>query len=266
MSNHFSKASFLIKCSNEQAVLAQEAISFITEATEEEGEELLSKPQSDYNVLEKLILSMLELHPEFNMEEPTFTVPNSASENYSLELATEVVDGGLCVSHDETIDLNHAIAVTQAILSTFNLPQMVSISAAYVCDKAQVDSFGGVMVVVTKDSSHCLDSYQFAQSMQDSHSAGLQHALCKVTFYHGEHSYDSRYLLSCTTSEKPADVAFALLSGLTEAEPNVDRFVCLSEEDNSGVSLASVEELTAYEFSMFSKVIPLLGTLSQTEA
>ena len=61
-------------------------------------------------------------------------------------------------------------------------------------------------------------------------------------------------------------MAFALLSGLTEAEPNVDRFVCLSEEDNSGVSLASVEELTAYEFSMFSKVIPLLGTLSQTEA
>ncbi|VCZ89263.1 hypothetical protein BANRA_05724 [Klebsiella pneumoniae] len=56
--------------------MAQEAITFVTEAEIAEGERLLDKPLTDCSLTEKLILSIIENHPEYDPSEPSFGQPS----------------------------------------------------------------------------------------------------------------------------------------------------------------------------------------------
>ncbi len=109
-----------------------------------------------------------------------------ARSNYELSFATEVNSSGLSVFHGETIDLDHAICLTTAVLSVFDLPEMVTITAAFTCSKSRTDEFGGMTILVTKDTHYYQDGCQFSRLMNEAHKAGIQYALCKVTHYHGE--------------------------------------------------------------------------------
>ena len=57
--------------------MAQEAITFVTEAEIAEGERLLDKPLADCSLTEKLILSIIENHPEYDPSEPSFGQPSA---------------------------------------------------------------------------------------------------------------------------------------------------------------------------------------------
>lgn len=57
MADNYTQASFIIPCTQEQAKMAQEAITFVTEAEIAEGERLLDKPLTDCSLTEKLIES-----------------------------------------------------------------------------------------------------------------------------------------------------------------------------------------------------------------
>lgn len=70
--------------------MAQEAITFVTEAEIAEGERLLDKPLADCSLTEKLILSIIENHPEYDPSEPSFGQPSCPDCNYELSFATEV--------------------------------------------------------------------------------------------------------------------------------------------------------------------------------
>ncbi|MGR2311410.1 hypothetical protein ACUX6A_27410, partial [Salmonella enterica] len=96
-----------------------------------EGERLIDKPLADCSLTEKLILSIIENHPEYDPSEPSFGQPSCPDCNYELSFATEVNSSGLSVFRGETIDLDHAICLTTAVLSVFDLPEMVTITAAF---------------------------------------------------------------------------------------------------------------------------------------
>ncbi|MGT7661260.1 hypothetical protein ACRW5F_28765 [Escherichia coli] len=87
--------------------------------------------------------------------------------------ATEVNSSGLSVFHGETIDLDHAICLTTAVLSVFDLPEMVTITAAFTCSKSRTDEFGGMTILVTKDTHYYQDGCQFSRLMNEAHKAGM---------------------------------------------------------------------------------------------
>nr|WP_235684278.1 hypothetical protein [Salmonella enterica]AQT23783.1 hypothetical protein [Salmonella enterica subsp. enterica serovar Enteritidis] len=68
MADNYTLASFIIPCTQEQAKMAQEAITFVTEAEIAEGERLIDKPLADCSLTEKLILSIIENHPEYDLQ------------------------------------------------------------------------------------------------------------------------------------------------------------------------------------------------------
>ncbi|HDW0822940.1 TPA: hypothetical protein RK006_004830, partial [Escherichia coli] len=103
MADNYTLASFIIPCTQEQAKMAQEAITFVTEAEIAEGERLIDKPLADCSLTEKLILSIIENHPEYDPSEPSFGQPSCPDCNYELSFATEVNSSGLSVFHGETI-------------------------------------------------------------------------------------------------------------------------------------------------------------------
>ncbi|EBG2148412.1 hypothetical protein FIP36_16845 [Salmonella enterica] len=266
MSQHFTKTSFIIPCSKEQALLAQEAIKFISEAEIKQGEALLSKSDEDCSLLEKLIIRMVKEHPEFNSEAPGFGDPSCPEENLNIELGTKVSEQGLNVFHEESMDVDHAIAITTAVLATFNLPHMVEISAAFVCDKASVDAFGGIVTVVTKERHWLLNRYRFSQTMNKAHADGIQYALCKVTHYQHENSYEACYLLDCKANSSAEAVALERISRLSESQAHMNTYISMDEENNIGLCLKRVCELTAFEYDGICKMIPSFDILCPVTA
>lgn len=260
MANNYTQASFNIPCSIEQAIMAQEAITFITEADIAEGELLLSKPLDNCSLLEILILSIIKNHPDYDPKEPTFGQPSYPEDNYQIELETEVSSNGLAVYHGESLDLDHAIALTTAILSVFNLPHMVTITAAFTCSKPNIDEFGGMTIVVTKDSFEYQDGQQFAQQMNKAHKDGIKYALCKVTHENGDNSYTVSYLMHCKASEIAQDVALIQLASICEYEPD-DGYFLINEAANMSYSLDLVTELSPMDYDMMSKHLPSFDSL-----
>ena len=239
MADNYTLASFIIPCTQEQAKMAQEAITFVTEAEIAEGERLIDKPLADCSLTEKLILSIIENHPEYDPSEPS---------------------SGLSVFHGETIDLDHAICLTTAVLSVFDLPEMVTITAAFTCSKSRTDEFGGMTILVTKDTHYYQDGCQFSRLMNEAHKAGIQYALCKVTHYHGESSYVASYVLSCDVADSAQEVVNRRLKACAGKEPE-DGIYILSEEDNTSLSVELVTELSPLDYDKLSKLLPSLDTL-----
>lgn len=90
--------------------MAQEAITFVTEAEIAEGERLLDKPLADCSLTEKLILSIIENHPEYDPSEPSFGQPSCPDCNYELSFATEVNSSGLSVFMERLLILTMQFA------------------------------------------------------------------------------------------------------------------------------------------------------------
>ena len=90
--------------------MAQEAITFVTEAEIAEGERLLDKPLTDCSLTEKLILSIIENHPEYDPSEPSFGQPSCPDCNYELLFATEVTSSGLAVFMERPLILTMQFA------------------------------------------------------------------------------------------------------------------------------------------------------------
>lgn len=110
MADNYTQASFIIPCTQEQAKMAQEAITFVTEAEIAEGERLLDKPLTDCSLTEKLILSIIENHPEYDPSEPSFGQPSCPDCNYELLFATEVTSSGLAVFMERPLILTMQFA------------------------------------------------------------------------------------------------------------------------------------------------------------
>ena len=268
MANNYTQASFTILCSQEQAQMALDAIAYVTDTDVAEGEHLLSKPVSECSLTELLVLGIIQNHPECDPFEPTFGQSESPEDNYELEIKAEITGKGLAICHDESINLDHAIAVTTAVLSVINLPEMVTINAAFVCDRPRENEFGGATIVVTKDTHHYEEGFNFSRLMNEAHDAGVQYALVKVNQYNHEYTYTQCYLMSCKKSESAYDVARHRLASDESTPDNTgeDGVIILSEEDNTSMALHSVTELMPVVYESLSKLLPSLDELCPVTA
>ncbi|NTZ41095.1 hypothetical protein EXW94_26210 [Enterobacter sp. JMULE2] len=261
MANNYTSASFLIPCSAEQAEIAQEAIAFIVEASPEEGNALLNKSPDTMTVLEKLITRIVLEHPEVDSQDPTFTQPDCPENNLCMELGTEVCNDGLNVFHEQSIDVDVAIAVTTAVLAVFERPEMVVISAAFTCDKPRINEFGGVDVVVTAQGHDYLNRYRYLQTMQQAHLDEVKYALCNVMHYQNERSIPASYLLTYKVTDDARAVALAKLVSMTGSQPGENDYFVLDEEENTSLGLDKVSELTAFEYDGICKLLPSFDSL-----
>lgn len=146
------------------------------------------------------------------------------------------------------------------MLSVFNLPEMVTINAAFVCDRPRENEFGGATIVVTKDTHQYEEGFNFSRLMNEAHDAGVQYALVKVNQYNHEYTYTQCYLMSCKKSESAYDVARHRLASdeSTPDNPGQDGVIILSEEDNTSMALHSVTELMPVVYESLSKLLPSL--------
>ncbi|EDC3150236.1 hypothetical protein KGN64_003323 [Salmonella enterica] len=268
MANNYTQASFTILCSQEQAQMALDAIAYVTDTDVAEGEQLLSKPIPECSLTELLVLGIIQNHPECDPSEPTFGKSESPEDNYELDLLAEITDKGLAICHEESINLDHAIAVTTAVLSVFNLPEMVTINAAFVCDLPRENEFGGATIVVTKDTHHYEEGFNFSRLMNEAHDAGVKYALVKVNQYNHENTYTECYLMSYKASESAYDVARHRLASdeNTSDDPDEDGVIILSEEENTSMALHSATELTPVVYDSLSKLLPSLDELCPVTA
>ena len=90
--------------------MAQEAITFVTEAEIAEGERLIDKPLADCSLTEKLILSIIENHP-LSMTLQSRALGNHPAQTVIMNCRSQqkLTAIGLSSFHGETIDLDHAI-------------------------------------------------------------------------------------------------------------------------------------------------------------
>ncbi|SUI39702.1 Uncharacterised protein [Salmonella enterica subsp. enterica] len=268
MANYYTQASFAILCSQEQAQMALEAIEYVTDTDVAEGENLLSKPVSECSLTELLVLGIIQNHPDYDPSNPTFGQSESPENNYELDFKAEIIGKGLAICHEESINLDHAIAVTTAVLSVFNLPEMVTINAAFVCDRPRENEFGGAIIVVTKDTHHYEEGWNFSCLMNEAHDAGVKYALVKVNQYNHENTYTECYLMIYKASESAYDVARHRLASDENMSnnPDEDGVIILSEEENTSMALHSVTELTPVVYDSLSKLLPSLDELCPVTA
>lgn len=259
MAKDYTSTSFLIPCSAQQASIVQKAITFIVETSPDEGNALLAKSPDTLTVLEKLITRIVQTHPEVvDTQDSTFKDVPFPKVRLNLELDTEITEDGLVVCHEESIYMDAVIALTTAILSEFDLPGMVEISAAYCCD----GEYGGVDAVVTAQGHNYLNRSRYFQTMQQAHLKEVKYALCSVMHYQNESRFAATYLLTCKATEDPYKVALTKLSSIHNAQPvNSDLFI-LSKDENTSIGLDKVTELTAFEYDGICKFLPSIDTLS----
>lgn len=266
MASNSTQASFTILCSQEQAQMALDAIAYVTDTNVSDGQRLLSKPASECSLTELLIMGIIQNHPECDTFEPIFGESESPEDHYELELKAQITVNGLAICHNESINLDHAIAVTTTVLSVFNLPEMVTINAAFICDLPRENEFGGATIVVTKDTHHYEEGFNFSRLMNKAHDAGVQYALVKVNQYNHEYSYTECYLMSCKVSESAHDVARHRLATDAINSDDPDVVTIRSEEDNISMALHSVTELTPVVYESLSKLLPSLDELCPVAA
>jgi len=261
MANNYTQASFLIPCSAEQAALVEQAVLFVQEAAPAEGNALLEKTPDTLTLLEKLIVRIVQEHPEFRPQDPTFTQPDCPEENYILEMAMEITHNGIAIYHEESVDVDVAIGVTTAVLAVFDLPHMVQISAAFTCDKPRLDEFGGLDVVVNAQGYKYLDRHRFLQTMQKAHQDGLKHALCSIVHHNGSDKIEASYLLTCKSTEDARIVALSKLGALPDVIQMNGYFSQPAKGQGVYLKLDKVTELTAFEFDGIRRILPSIDVL-----
>ncbi|MCG0456549.1 hypothetical protein L6R44_10575 [Enterobacter cloacae complex sp. ECC445] len=261
MANNYTSASFLIPCTLEQATIVECAIDFITEGAVDVGNALLKESPDSLTLLQKLIVRIVQEHPEFDSQDPSFTYPGCPDENLLLELATEATASGLMVFHNESIDVDVAIGLTRAVLAVFELPHMVQISAAFTCDSPRLDEFGGVNVVVNAQGYKYLDRHRFLQTMQKAHQDGLKHALCSIVHHNGSDKIEASYLMTCKSTEDARTVALSMLGALPDVIQMNGYFTQPAKGQGVYLKLDKVTELTAFEIDGICRILPSIDVL-----
>lgn len=213
MSDYYTQACFVIPCNTEQAELAIKALDHLKGESKEYVELVIFKADSEISdALDKIIRHCVFNHPEYK-EEPLETL--------MWELDAEVCDEGICVSPDESINTDHASVFTQAILVAFDLPHLVEITAARVCSCMEVDAFGGIAIVVSKDMYRWQDAREFLEAEREAHKEKARYFFCGITEENEASEYPRHFLLKCTGTECPEqklDDIFTNLRGAGKKE------------------------------------------------
>lgn len=265
MSNYFNHVSFIIPCSVAQAEMAVQAVDFIDSHRMAAGYGVFQKELSACTELEVLIRCVAERHPAFNSENPGIMSHLDGETNLPFCVAFSVTEKGLWVFSNESIDITHAIALTQGILAAFNMPIMVEIPVAYTCSEPVTEGFGGGAFMVTKDAVSDNSVGDFIQAERDAFIAQEAYYLVNVTRYKGEQTTDHPYLMNVHNTNVGADLFNMLLLSVASKEGAEDAFISetgyIGIDDQSGIGAGAIRPLTPLEYSVMKAYLPNVSNL-----
>ena len=167
MANDYIKGAFAFALTAEQRVAASIAVDLIPDVLESDDySPSLEQPaidalvdtavanhqqsaktytQADYKHASEIAGRYLLLHPD-------------AMGLESLGFDFLLVDDGIHICHDESIDVESAIAFTQAVLATFDLESQVRFEWAETCSAPRAEAFGGGAAIITKDGAEWMNT------------------------------------------------------------------------------------------------------------
>lgn len=265
MSNYFNHVSFIIPCSVAQAEMAVQAVAFIENHRLAAGYGVFQKDLAECTELEVLIRCIAERHPAFNSEKPGIMSHLDGETNLPFLVAFSVTEKGLWVFSNESIDITHAIALTQGILVALDLSIIVEIPVAYTCSDPVTEGFGGGAYMVTKNAVRDNSVGDFIQAERDAFNAQEAYYLVNVTRYKGEQATDHPYLMNIHNTNVAADLVNMLLLSVASKEGAEDAFMSESGyigiDDESGIGAGAIHPLTPLEYSVMKAYLPNVNKL-----
>ena len=257
MANHYIQASFMIKCTREQADIATGALSEVSTYDDEMSDwakSVIKRAADDTFTLKETIL-----------RECFFNHPDQSDDigahDHSSELFWDfdavVEDDGIWVSADESINTDHAAIFTSAVLKAFEIDDLVVIEAAHTCSKPQLDAFGGHAVVVSKDHIEWDSTQQFIAAERQANKDEARYYYCGITEVNGEYEYTSNFLMKCIGEKTEDERLNEILLGY-RGDGEEDEIGRVIYPGGLGAQDASSQKITPHEYQMMSKY---LGTL-----
>lgn len=276
MANYYTKGSFIIPSSSAQAEMVSEALSWIETESAEKGTELFKKNLAECTELEVLIRNIAERHPEFNHADPgILTACEFGSEedegedyasNLTFEFAHSVESDGLWVFTDETLNIDHAICVTQAVLAVFDLTVQVGIAVAYSCSQPRTDGFGGAAFLVSKDFVRHCNVFDFLHMEDQAFKAQEAHYLVNVKRHEAAKCLVQQYVMNIKNSEDALSMLNTLLLGYARSkgsdEATIEESGYIHIWDESGIAAGEIRRLTPAEYYVMKNALPDVNNLA----
>lgn len=256
MANYQTQACFLVPCTKSQAIGAIHALTRIDIAHTDELDadviSALSKNDDELSLGELIIKHAYLNHPDQDGVNPV---------EWSFSL--ESTDDGLIISHADSIQLDEAIALTQAILKAYQINQVVYIQYANTCSENCTDGFGGGAIAVSKDFVRRMDSNEFVHAERNAHETGERYFILKFTETVEGIEFDSNALMVCAANEDPHQKAEYYASTYRDGyQSHDDEDQDEDQEEDSDYSGFDIDvafkELTPLEYHTMSKFIPTL--------
>lgn len=235
MTDYYTKASFVIPCSKEQAKTAIKALQHIDGDLTDFAIEMISKSNDDiFEPEDKIIRLCSKNHPD-SVDQSGFL---------SWDFSSVPCKGGILVCHNESINTEHAAIFTQAVLSAFNLPHLVKILAAHTCSKPREDAFGGHACVVTKDYIHWNRAEDFLAAERKAHNKLEHYYACGITDPSSKNGIISHFLIKCTGQDDP--------------KRHIKNIFQNYPDDGLALKKTSVRRITPYEFKVMQAHLTVL--------
>ena len=153
MANFYTKASFVLPLTSEQADFALEVLNCITDAELDFTKKHKNKAGKAYdNDVYRLAKKFAKTCDDFIQGE------------FYLGFEYEKFDNdpkGIWISSDESIDTGEAAEFCHLILKHFDSDDYVSIEAAHTCSKLRLDAFGGHAAFVTKKGIKYFSTFEW---------------------------------------------------------------------------------------------------------
>ena len=228
MAEFFTLASFTIPCSRQQAEVA---LASLTSLREEAKLIPLSGEQADHPPEAIIINHCLSNHPEF----PVLNKEQAPG----WEFICSVVDDGLWIRSDESINTREAAIFTQSVLLAFELNILVEIQASHVSRKDRADSYGGHACTVTRDKIQFFNFSGDIEAEKMAFETNSRFYFCSVNESNGPNEYKDRFLMKCSNSSNAYEEFKRIASNLFGK-------VDAGEDDTD--HLASSELVNGYQF------------------
>lgn len=255
MARYYTEASFIIPCDDKQANIALEALDYlVTESNFATNvfKGLIAKPNdATLDPVQKIVRHCYLGHPDLDEDSP--------EEELEFRFyAQNQLGKGIWIFDTESFNTEHAAIFTQAVLSAFNLPAMVSIQASHSASKPQLDAFGGHAAVVTKDFIRWHTLRDFVNAEESAHEGQERYFVCSVTEVNGELEYPNRFLMRCEGNESPLEKMKAIfLNYRGEGAFDSDEVIWYPAK-GLAVKKPNYEEITPLEYAVMDKYLPTL--------
>lgn len=156
MADYYTEASFIIPCAQEQADIAIKALRRLGD-NDEICQLVVSKADDEtFDSEEKIIRHCYHHHPDFD----------DSLKNPEIDWCIEAMldKNGIWITHNETINTEHAAIFTQSVLLAFDIDALVTIHAAHTCSNPCLDAYGGHAWCVTRHSMRFSSLETFIQA------------------------------------------------------------------------------------------------------